>query len=135
MLHRFALSQYTRNHEGVEAGTEPHVRLTNGQIHKGGRIEVNYGGQWRPVDGHSLDAYATLVVCRSLGFPAVASTSIEMESGASSAGPLIHLHCEGNEHDVLECIAKESAIQDKIPALIAAVECSKYKYKLTQIIP
>ena len=88
--------------------TEPDVvRLVGGTSHCSGRLEMNYQGEWRPVDGTYWNQKSSSVVCRQLDCGSAVSTERTSDFTLEPVW-LINAFCVGSESSVRECGTKQT---------------------------
>ena len=100
-----------------------------GTSHCTGRLEMNYQGEWRPVDGTDWNQKSSSVVCRQLDCGSAVSTE-RTSDFAHEPVWLIHAFCVGTETSVRECGTKRSLMSTKRLEVI----CSGNKPSLTTIL-
>ena len=80
------------------------IRVVNGSSYNGGRVEVNYNGEWGTVCRNRWYSANTRVVCRQLGLGTYGSSYSTTVFGQGS-GPiwLDSVRCTGSESTLAEC--------------------------------
>ena len=110
--------------------TEPdYVRLVGGTSLCNGKLEMNYQGEWRPVDLTYWNQKLSSVVCRQLACGSAVSTERTSESLPEPVW-LIHAFCDGSESSVRDCGTKQSFTSTTRLEVI----CSGNKPSLTTIL-
>ncbi|XP_035508717.1 galectin-3-binding protein B-like [Morone saxatilis] len=88
----------------LSAGEEDFIRLTGGQDHSEGRVEIFYDGAWGTVCDDAWDINDAHVVCRQLGFPGATEALASSTFGNGDGNIWMDdLGCIGTELNLLYC--------------------------------
>lgn len=82
------------------------VRLTGGESHFEGRVEILYRGVWGTVCHNKWDLLDSHVVCHQLGFgPALQHSSVMSKYAGLRKGPILlnNVQCAGKESSLANC--------------------------------
>ena len=80
------------------------MRLSNGEAHNQGRVELKVNGLWGTVTDREWDKKDGDVVCRMLGLPPASGTPGGAIFGQGTGIVwLSHVDCLGNETSIIDC--------------------------------
>ncbi|XP_077149239.1 scavenger receptor cysteine-rich domain-containing group B protein-like [Ranitomeya variabilis] len=100
------------------------VRLSGGDDHCRGRVELLYNDTWGWLSDQHWDGHGADVICRQLGCGPSLEVMKEDAFGPGSGNVLEQIDCTGDEHDVSECLlGRWSEPDSESPEKSAGVSC------------
>ncbi|CAJ0948551.1 unnamed protein product [Ranitomeya imitator] len=100
------------------------VRLSDGDDHCRGRVELLYNDTWGWLSDQHWDGHGADVICRQLGCGPSLEVMKEDAFGPGSGNVLEQIDCTGDEHDVSECLlGRWSEPDSESPEKSAGVSC------------
>lgn len=105
------------------------LRLVNGTNRCSGIVEVNDGSQWGSICSANWDMARANVICRHLRCGSALSVQTRNLYG-DREGPILlsDLQCDGSEHSLSQCSARQFGNYFCNSSQVAAVECSEEKF-------